>query len=233
MTENILSVADLSAGYKKTEIVHDISFALKKGEVVGLVGLNGAGKTTLIKTLVGLREPQKGKIQQTQGDIAFLPERFEAPIFLTGFEYIQFYLNCYKQSITLDEAQKHAQTISLDSGALNRKIKTYSKGMRQKIGILATMLANVPLKILDEPMSGLDPKARHEVKSLIKQAAANGDAILMSSHILSDVSVLCDKVIVVDQGRVLFDGTPAELTLKTQEDQIEDAFLTIIGQKKV
>lgn len=231
MSDLILSVRNLYAGYDKLETIKDISFDIQKNQIVGLVGLNGAGKTTLIKTIVGLREVAKGTIEKSENHFAFLPERFEAPSFLTGFEFIEFHLKSYKKNTSLSDVEKKAQQISFDPAALNKQIKTYSKGMRQKIGILATMLSECALVILDEPMSGLDPKARHEVKELIKNAPRNGQSILMSSHVLSDVSELCDKVVVIHQGRAIFTGTLDDLLEAGQNKNIEKAFLNIIEKK--
>jgi ABC-2 type transport system ATP-binding protein len=231
MPENILSVRHLYAGYDKKDTVKDISFYIEPNQIVGLVGLNGAGKTTLIKTIVGLREINSGSIEKRNPHLAFLPERFEAPSFLTGFEFIQFHLKSYKKNISHKEIEKHAARVSFDSNALDKKIKTYSKGMRQKIGILATMLAKCSLTILDEPMSGLDPKARYDVKNLIKKAPENGHSILMTSHVLNDVLELCEKVIVIDRGESLFSGSIPDLLEKGKDKDIEKAFLNLIELK--
>lgn len=229
-SDHALSVRDVFAGYKKKETIKNVSFDVPKNKIVGLVGLNGAGKTTLIKTIVGLRDAQKGSIEKSNNQIAFLPERFEAPSFLTGFEFIEFHLKSYGKIISRDQVNEYANNISFDLEALHKKIKSYSKGMRQKIGILATLMAECELTILDEPMSGLDPKARHDVKGLIKQATQKGQSILMSSHALNDVSALCESVVIMHRGQVVFSGGVDDLLKRSKDQDIETAFLNMIGE---
>ncbi|MEM6812568.1 MAG: ABC transporter ATP-binding protein [Pseudomonadota bacterium] len=232
MTKPILEVVDVSAGYKNKRVIDSISFEIQEGEIFGLIGLNGAGKTTLIKNILGLRSPDEGKINHYgKENISFLPERFAPPWFLSGFQFLQFSQRLYKKTISLEEAQEAAQLISLDPDALKRDVKTYSKGMRQKLGLLATIKSDSKLLILDEPMSGLDPKARQEIKKLIKNAKQKKQSVLMSSHILSDVSELCDKVAVIHQGIRLFLGTPDQMKKQGGNDNLEEAFLNLISKK--
>jgi len=231
MSDHVLSVRDVFAGYEKKETIKNISFDLPKNKIIGLVGLNGAGKTTLIKTIVGLRDVHKGKIERSNDQIAFLPERFEAPSFLTSFEFIEFHLKSYKKSISRKQVEEYAKNISFDVVALDKRIKSYSKGMRQKIGVLATLMAECELTILDEPMSGLDPKARHDVKQLIKRATEKGQSILMSSHALNDVSTLCERVIIIHKGEIVFSGPVCDMLEQSKDQDIETAFLNIIKEE--
>jgi len=231
ISDHALSVRNVFAGYEKKETIRNISFDIPKNKIVGLVGLNGAGKTTLIKTIVGLRDFQKGDIEKSNDQIAFLPERFEAPAFLTGFEFIEFHLKSYKKTISREQVEEYANNISFDLKALDKRIKTYSKGMRQKIGVLATLMAECDLTILDEPMSGLDPKARHDVKQLITAATEKGQSIFMSSHALNDVSSLCDTVIIIHKGEIVFSGAVRDMLEQSKDQDIEKAFLNIIEEK--
>ncbi|NCO02967.1 MAG: ABC transporter ATP-binding protein [Alphaproteobacteria bacterium] len=233
----ILSVKDLSSGYKDRVIFEDLSFNINPREVYGLVGLNGIGKTTLIKTILGLKDPIKGDVIVSsmhegkafnKSDIAYLPERFDPPWFLSGYEFLKFSLSLYGKKITFDEAAHAATGISLDPNYLKKRVNAYSKGMRQKLGLLATVLTQCPIMILDEPMSGLDPKARSEVKALIKTVREQGRSILMSSHILADIRELCDRVAVFDSGVFVFEGTPAEMSTKGKDQNLETAFLNIL-----
>lgn len=224
----LLSVKSLSSGYGNKRVVNDVSFDIQGGEVFGLVGLNGAGKTTLIKTILGLRDKQSGQVLINKNNISYLPERFDPPWFLTGYDFIRFSLKLYQKNISFEQAQKESESVSLDPAALNKNVHTYSKGMRQKLGLLATILTESPLLILDEPMSGLDPKARLEVKKMIMTAKKTGRAIFMSSHILADISELCDKVAVFHDKSIIFQGTPDDLRRKGENDNLEEAFLRLI-----
>ncbi len=225
-----LSVQSLHAGYHRNEVVKDVSFEIKKGEVFGLVGLNGAGKTTLIKTILGLREKFSGDIvlQDGKAGFSYLPERFDPPWFLSGFDFIKFSLELYKQKISLSDAREAVEKLSLNSEFLEKRVNSYSKGMRQKLGLIANFLTQAPLLILDEPMSGLDPKARQEVKAIIKETKASNRSVFMSSHILADVAELCDRVAVFHNKTIIFIGTPKEMLKKAGEDDIERAFLKLI-----
>lgn len=227
--QNVLTVDSLVAGYGKNHVVEDVSLEIAKGEVFGLVGLNGAGKTTLIKTIVGLREKFSGSISvESKDQISYLPERFDPAWFLSGYDFICFSLSLYKKTITKEEAKVAVECVSLNPDFLDKRVNTYSKGMRQKLGLLATFLTGAPILILDEPMSGLDPKARQEVKKIILQTKKEGRSVFMSSHILSDVSELCDRVAVFHDNSVIFTGTPEELRRQGGSENLEKAFLTLL-----
>lgn len=227
-----LSVQSLSCGYAGQVVVGDVSFTLETGRVTGVVGLNGAGKTTLIKTILGLRQPLSGTVggqkKINKKDIAFLPERFDPPWFLSGREFLDFSLRLYNQNATAQEIEEMAAQISLDRTALDKSTQTYSKGMRQKLGLLATMMVKCPYVFLDEPMSGLDPSARVDVKKLIRQGREQSQAILFSSHILSDIAQLCDDVLVVHGGGIVFQGSVQEMQKRGADQSLEQAFLNII-----
>jgi len=228
--ENVLQIKDLCAGYDKVEVVHNVSLDIKKGEVFGLVGLNGVGKTTLIKTVLGLREKFSGDIDLISKEtVSYLPERFDPPWFLSGYEFLQFSLKLYGKTISKERAIKEVLRVSLNPDFLNKRVNTYSKGMRQKLGLLATFLTEAPLLILDEPMSGLDPKARQEVKTIIKSTKEAGRSVFMCSHILSDIEELCDSVAVFDEGKVVFEGSPKDMLKHGKGDNLEKSFLSMIS----
>jgi ABC-2 type transport system ATP-binding protein len=235
MKKNIVLTVDaLKSGYSKNSlVVDDVSLSIYRSEVFGLVGLNGVGKTTLIKTILGLREALEGTVQcQNENQIAYLPERFEPPYFLTGEKFIHFSLSLYKKKISSEEVFSAAESVSFDTKFLKKNVHTYSKGMRQKIGLLATILTGCDLLVLDEPMSGLDPKARQEVKKMIVDVREEGRSVFMCSHILSDISELCDRVAVFHQNKIIFMGTPNELQEKGGDKNLERAFLSLIEGKK-
>lgn len=225
----VLSVESLSAGYDKICVVEDVSLEVFSGEVFGLVGLNGVGKTTLIKTILGLRDKFSGDICIEGKDrVAYLPERFDPAWFLSGYDFIRFSLKLYKKKITKEDALDAVKRVSLTPNFLEKRVSTYSKGMRQKLGLLTTFLTEAPVLILDEPMSGLDPKARQEIKAVIKETKAEGRSVFMSSHILADVAELCDRVAVFHERSIIFVGTPEELRQKGGDEDLEKAFLKLL-----
>lgn len=238
---SVLSIHGVSVSYGAAPVISDITFDVKRGETFGLIGLNGAGKTTLIKTILGLRGQQKGDIsifdqsisaQSSKKELAYLPEKFEPPWFLTGMEFLKFSLKLYNQPFDSKVMIAAAEKLALDSAALNRRVQTYSKGMRQKLGLLGTVLTNCSFFILDEPMSGLDPLARTLVKDMLAGMKDKKRAIFLSSHILADMDEMCDRVAVLHGGKIRFVGTPAALRKQTSAQNLERAFLHFIVDEK-
>ena len=228
-SDSVLSVQSLSAGYGDKKVVDSVFFDIQAGEIYGLIGLNGAGKTTLIKTILGLREKFSGNIDVGgQEKISYLPERFDPPWFLSGYDFIAFSLSLYGKKITKDQARDAVARVSLNPDFLDKRVNTYSKGMRQKLGLLATFLTQAPILILDEPMSGLDPRARQEVKKIILETKQQGRSVFMSSHILADVEELCDRVAVFHNQSITFTGSPKQLKEQGKSEDIEKAFLAML-----
>ena len=228
----LLSIKSVSASYDRFPVFKNVSLNIQQGEVFGLIGLNGVGKTTLIKLILGLREADEGSVSLQEGkQFSYLPERFEPPWFLSGIEFIKFSLALYGKKIEISIIEKSAGDLELDISFLKKKVHTYSKGMRQKLGLLATVLSGCALLILDEPMSGLDPKARADVKRMILKAKDEGRSVFMSSHILSDIHELCDRVAVFHDGGVLFLGTPDELLKEGKSQSLESSFLKLVDFK--
>lgn len=237
----VLSVRGVSVAYDAAPVISDISFDVAHGETFGLIGLNGAGKTSLIKAILGLREPVAGSVAIDGADrlapaskarIAYLPERFDPPWFLSGMEFVRFSLSLYGRAFDAAEIREAARGIALAPEVLENRVQTYSKGMRQKLGLLGTVLTGCPLLILDEPMSGLDPRARARVKDLLMQARGQGRAVFLSSHILADMDEICDRVAVLHGGSLMFAGTPEALREKAGCETLERAFLKVIEKSE-
>ncbi|HTK85507.1 MAG TPA: ABC transporter ATP-binding protein [Patescibacteria group bacterium] len=233
-----LSVRDVSVSYGTHAVVRNLSLDVRSGETFGLIGLNGVGKTTLIKSILGLRDHQSGIIEIAGHDrfhpdsrrkLAYLPERFDPAWFLKGVEFLRFSVSFY--GLPFDEAVAHlyCRKLALDPSVLGSKIQTYSKGMRQKLGLIGTLLTKCPLLILDEPMSGLDPQARSMVKDTLQVARTEGQTIFFSSHILADMNEICDRVGVLHGGKIIYCGTPAGLIAAGGNANIERAFLNLIA----
>ena len=232
-----IHIEGVSATYGRGNVLENVSFDVRPGETFGLIGLNGVGKTTLIKIILGLMEASAGAVSlfgretaevESKAMIAYLPEKFEPPFFLSGMEFIKFSLDLYKRPFNAAEVLAAADRISLSREALSSRVNTYSKGMRQKIGLMGTWLTGCPLLILDEPMSGLDPRARVLVKNEIMACRNKGVTVFLSSHILADMDEMCDRIGVIHDQALKFLGTPAEMREKTQKETLERAFLKII-----
>ncbi len=237
-----LDIKDVSVSYNSADyVIQDINVSVNSGQFYGLIGLNGAGKTTLIKTILGLRSQQSGDIsifgkkntdQEAKKNLAFLPERFEPAWFLTGIEFLRFSLRLYGRKVDDNVYFEAAEKLALDQKALTRRVQTYSKGMRQKLGLLGTVLTECKLLILDEPMSGLDPRARTLVKDMLMDLKSKNRTIFLSSHILADMDEICDEVSVLHDARIQFTGKPHDLKEKTSTKNLERAFLHFIEDKK-
>jgi ABC-2 type transport system ATP-binding protein len=233
-----LDVRGVSAGYGKRTVISGIEFALNQGEVFGLIGLNGAGKTTLIKSILGLGEA-KGEISlfgqrigppKARANLAYLPEKFQPSSLLRGWEFIQLTLDYFGLPLDRDKARSMCEGLDLDAEVLDRNVRTYSKGMGQKLGLVATILTGLPLLILDEPMSGLDPKARIMLKDRLLEYRIASRTVFFSSHILADIEEICDRIGVIHGGALIFLGTPAELIARHAAPTLERAFLSAIDQ---
>jgi ABC-2 type transport system ATP-binding protein len=196
----------------------DVSFSVPEGSMVGFLGANGAGKTTSLKIIMDFIRPTSGAVtfspslgttrMEILRNIGFLPER---PYFyptLSGKDFLLFMgqLSGMKKAEINQEVQRWAQRFRIDF-ALDRELKTYSKGMLQRIGFLATILHHPKLVILDEPLSGLDPIGRKELKDVIVEVHKEGKTVFFSSHIVPDIEEICDRVIFLKEGKLAYDGS--------------------------
>lgn len=220
--------------------LRSVSFAVPSGSIFGLVGLNGAGKTTLIKSLMDFSFPDSGGIlifgqsateATARGAVAYLSERFIPPAYLTGLEYLQMMSRLYGVLACEDQRlEAAAATIDLDVKYLGMRVGSYSKGSGQKLGIAAVLLSEQRLLVLDEPMSGLDPRARACLKAQLMAKQRRGATVLFSSHSLADIDELCDAFVVLHAGAIRFVGGAEELRSRTSEATLDAAFLKVIEQ---
>lgn len=200
--KKILELKNISKEYKDYKALDNVSFSLNEGEIVGLIGPNGAGKTTLMRIIVGLTKQYDGEINLI--DNTSIGCVIETPSFypyMTGYENLK-----YLAELNDVSAEKVMETIELLGlkEALNKKVKGYSLGMRQRLGIAAALLREPKLLILDEPTNGLDPTGIHELRSYIKDIAVKkGITVLISSHILSELEKICDKAIIIKHGKII------------------------------
>lgn len=222
--------------------VDDMSFTVKEGEIVGFVGQNGAGKTTTIKMLTGILNPTEGAIKingfdiakealrakQSIGYIADNPDMF---LRLTGLEFIHLMADIY--GIEASERRERIEQLSASfevQEALARPMSDYSHGMRQKMMVIAALVHNPPVWILDEPMTGLDPKAAYTLKQLMRQHAEAGNCVFFSTHVLEVAEQLCNRIIMVRQGKKVFDGTLQMLKEQYPNQTLEEIFLLVNGE---
>lgn len=233
-----LLVEGIHKKYGDNTVLDNVSLELNAGEIYGLIGLNGVGKTTLIKIMLDLTKADAGTIHlsgELSTDVAsrrhmsYLPEKFQPSRYLKGFEYLSLSLSYYGKKLNRDEACEMAKALDLDPKALGRKVGSYSKGMGQKLGLVGAFLIDQPFLVLDEPMSGLDPRARIHLKDMMLKMKTAGKTIFFSSHILSDIDEICERIGVIHDTKLSYTGTPAGMREKYKEASLEKAFLRAIN----
>jgi ABC-2 type transport system ATP-binding protein len=237
----MIKVNGLTKYYGSKPAAKDISFEVKKGEVFGLLGTNGAGKSTTIKMLCGLLKPTRGSIRIGDIDLQRMPLKAksmmgylpENPLIydkLTGAETLELIGKLRKLSIDMIEqrVKYYADTLGLGE-QIYHEVGTYSKGMRQKLAIAMTLIHDPEMILLDEPASGLDPRYTKLLKDWIKNLSANGRTVLLSTHIIEMAETLCDKIGIIDQGKMKAMGTVQEIQNSTGVSNLEDAFIRLIS----
>ena len=237
MSDIALRVAQVTKSYGGAPALSEFSLEVRRGAFFGLVGVNGAGKTTLIKCLLDFCDAEgaieifdvRHRATAARSRLAYLPERFNPPYYLTGRDFVRYMLELYRVPYDEDRAARLFSALDLDRSALDRPARAYSKGMTQKLGLAACLLSGKDLYVLDEPTGGLDPKARALLKAELKALRSAGHTVFFTSHALSDVAELCDHVAVLHAGRLRFTGSPQELIGQYGAPDLEQAFLACIS----
>jgi ABC-2 type transport system ATP-binding protein len=233
-----LRVRGVRKSFGRAEVLRGVDLELGAGEFLGLAGVNGAGKTTLVKCLLDFCAVDAGTIEihgtahrdpRSRARLAFLPERFVPPYYLTGRDYLRYMARLSGGSWSREDAETMLADLDFDARALDRPVRTYSKGMTQKLGLAAAFLERRDLYVLDEPMSGLDPRARACVKKLLARLRGRGASLLFTSHSLADVEEVCDRMAILHGGVRYFAGTPKALCEHYGEPSVEHAFLKCIA----
>ena len=246
MSDVILKIENLRVEYRTRELgqpvkiaVQNLHLSVRRGEVFGFLGPNGAGKTTTMNVLLGF-------VNATAGDawlfgvnvrepiarqrIGYLPEMTYYYKFLTAEELLRFYAKIFGIPKAEVEQRIDAVLSLVELGhARKRQIKTYSKGMQQRVGLAQALINNPDLLILDEPTSGLDPVGRMKVREIIQRLRNEGKTVFFSSHELGEVETICDRVAILNQGELKAEGRVSELLRQHQQQNLEQVFLKIIG----
>lgn len=237
MADTALFFDNVVKRYKKNVVLDGIDLTVSKGEFLGLVGVNGAGKTTLIKSLLDFCEFDSGEIKifdishqlpQSRSNLTFLPERFLPPYYLTGRDFISYMSRLHGVDLAVEQIEKMFTILDLDTSVMSKSVRDFSKGMAQKLGLAACFLSGKALFVLDEPMSGLDPKARAQLKKHLLFMKSQGVTLFFSTHMLSDVETLCDRIAILHDGQLRFVGTPATCCAKFQSTNLEQAYLNCV-----
>ena len=232
MTTPLLEVQNLSRAYGKVQAVHDLSFTMQRGQITGFVGPNGAGKTTTMRIAATLDVPDSGDVlidgvsvlvepRLARSRIGYMSDQFHPYPNLDVLEYLDFFAraNGLMGELRVRTVRSVASFCGL-LGFADRPATGLSKGMGQRLHLAKTLLHDPQLLILDEPASGLDPRARIEFRVLLKELAAAGKAILISSHILPELGEMCDSVVVVEKGRRIVSGSISDIEKTVSNDQV-------------
>ena len=232
----MLKIEHLTKKYGDFKAVDDLSLHIAPGEIYGFIGHNGAGKTTTLKSVVGILQFDNGEIYidgtsitadplKCKKEIAYIPDNPDIYEFMTGIKYLNFVADIFGVSAAdrQEKIRKYAEIFELSSD-LAQPISTYSHGMKQKLTIISAWIHSPKLIIMDEPFVGLDPKAAHLLKGMMREICDNGGAIFFSTHVLEVAEKLCDKIAIIKEGKLVRSGTMEEVK---GDESLEQVFLEL------
>lgn len=243
----MFEIKNVSKSYGKQGVmaVDNLNLQVKNGEIFGFLGPNGAGKTTTIRMLTGILQPTQGELELdgisiikdpllAKRQFAFVPDNPETFSRLKAIEYLNFICDVYR--VKTEERKEKIDSYCTRFGikdVLTDKISSFSHGMKQKLFLVASLITDPQNWILDEPMVGLDPEAAFIVKELMRERAQSGKTVFFSTHVMEVAEKLCDRIGVIQKGKLVFTGTMEELKAQYGKEgqSLEDIFLTIIGSK--
>lgn len=238
----MIEIKNVSKRYKKgSKVIDNLSLNIKDGEIFGFLGPNGAGKTTTIKMMTGILEIDEGDIFIDNKSITkepveakklfgLVPDNPDAFLKLKGIEYLNFIADMYEVSTEdrINKIKEITEKFEIKD-VLNNKIESYSHGMRQKLIITGVLLHNPKNWILDEPLTGLDPKSSFELKKIMREHADNKNTVFFSTHVLDVAERLCDRIGIIHKGKLIFVGTYEEMKNELKENKsLEELFMEII-----
>ena len=235
----MLKIAHLTKTFGEKKAVDDLSLEIAPGEIYGFIGHNGAGKTTTLKSVVGIQQFDVGEITiggislkkdplACKRQLAYIPDNPDLYDFMTGIKYLNFIADIFGVSASdrQERIRNYADLFELTDD-LAQPIAAYSHGMKQKLAILSAWIHDPKLIIMDEPFVGLDPKASHLLKGMMREVCDGGGAIFFSTHVLEVAEKLCDKVAIIKAGKLIRSGTMEEVK---GDDSLEDVFLELEGE---
>lgn len=236
----MLKIENLTKVYGDQKAVDHLTLHIQQGEIYGFIGHNGAGKTTTLKCVTGILPFEEGDIfilgqsirdnpVSCKENIAYIPDNPDLYDFLTGIQFLDFIADIYKvnQTDRQDRIRKYAKAFEIYDD-LAQPISAYSHGMKQKLAIVSAFIHQPKLIIMDEPFVGLDPKATHLLKTMMKEFCQNGGAIFFSTHILEVAEKLCDRIAIIKQGKLIVSGLMEEIT---QQESLESVFLELVDNE--
>ena len=229
----------------EVKALDDVSFSVHKGEIVGFIGPNGSGKTTSMKLMTGVLPVEEGNIEvagynvstqpiQAKQHIGYIADNPDQFVRLTGREYLDFIADIY--GVTPKEQEERMVSFARRFGmeeALDKQMVSYSHGMRQKMMVIGALIHQPDVWILDEPLTGLDPQSAFILKQMMREHADKGNAVIFSTHVLEVAEKLCDRVLIIRYGHLLYDGTLEELQKKHKESTLEEIFLEMMKDESV
>ena len=236
----MITIKNLSKSYGNKQVLKSVDLKINDGDIYAFVGSNGAGKTTTIKCMLGILPFDSGDVLydgtsikeeplKIKQDIAYIPDNPDIYEHLTGYEYLSFIADMYETDAKTknDNIKKYAKLLDIDT-KLNDRIGSYSHGMRQKIVIIAALIHNPKVIIMDEPFVGLDPLSTHTLKEIMKELTKEGKIIFFSTHVLDVAEKLCNKIAIIKNGKILTEGTMKEVT---KNSSLEDIFLELVSHE--
>lgn len=232
----MLKIEHLTKQYGEKKAVDDLSLHIEAGEIYGFIGHNGAGKTTTLKACTGIMDFDQGDILingrsikddpiACKRDIAYIPDNPDLYEFMTGIQFLNFIADIFEisEKDRDERIKEYADAFEL-TDSLGQSVSEYSHGMKQKLAIISALIHQPKLVLMDEPFVGLDPKASHLLKGMMRELCDSGSAIFFSTHVLEVAEKLCDKVAIIKQGRLIKSGTMEEVKGDTS---LEDVFLEL------
>ena len=237
----MLKIEHLTKSYGEKKAVDDLSLHIAAGEIFGFIGHNGAGKSTTLKCAVGILQFDNGEITingnsimqdpvRCKQDIAYIPDNPDLYDFMSGIKYLNFIADIFgiPSDVRQERIRKYSDTFELTDD-LAQPISAYSHGMKQKLAVISAWLHSPKLIIMDEPFVGLDPKASHILKQMMREHCDRGGAIFFSTHVLEVAEKLCDKVAIIKQGKLVKVGTMEEVK---GDESLEEVFLELEEEKE-
>ena len=233
----MLKIKGLTKAYGDKKAVDNLTLHIHAGELYGFIGHNGAGKTTTLKACCGILGFEEGEIYVDgvsvrenplvcKGKIAYIPDNPDLYGYMSGIQYLNFIADVFKVGADVREVRIHKYAADFElTEALAQPIATYSHGMKQKLAVIAALIHEPKLMIMDEPFVGLDPKAAHTLKVLMRDLCARGGAIFFSTHVLEVAEKLCDKIAIIKGGKLIKEGTMDEVK---GDSSLENVFLELV-----